>query len=327
MKSPVKPHAMPVALALLVLAVTARAQDGYIAVMDVDGSNAFIENARQRPSAVDVPIQDGNMVRTGSRTSARIELAPQGTVLLNQNSAKLITLSFFKGTRCLAVRLISGELFINGENVCFLTNVGAVSGISRSLINVKVDARGTVVTVLQGTAEFDAKPAAIRVTTSEQLSVLPNGEYRTTRLDPAEAQRAADWTRQFFVAQPKPKMSGLKKALIAIGAALAIGAVVHEANDDDDDRRDPPPPPPPTPAGSDYPVPADSASPTPTPGDTTKTSTPAASTLQRQRALELQLSTCCVPFSGGGEQTIRTTPADCSARGGRLSDACSAPVR
>ncbi|MFC3551590.1 hypothetical protein ACFOLC_11280 [Lysobacter cavernae] len=316
-------------LALTVAMSPVHAQE--IAQMDIDGTNAFVDDARQRPSAVDVPIRDGSMVRTGPRTSARVELAPQGIVLLNENSAKLISTSFFKGTRCLAVRLIAGELFINGSNICFLTNVGAVSGISRSRINLKVDERGTVMTVIQGAADLDGKLASMRVTTSEQLVVWPNGEHKTTLLDATAAERTADWTRNYFTAPPKKALKGWQKALIGLGV-IAVGAAAYDASkDDDDDRRDPPAPPPPPAGGTDYPTPMDDAAPTPppTPASTTRSpaSAPAASRLQRQHALELQLPTCCVPFSGGGEQTIRTTPADCAERGGRLSGACSTPVR
>src|SRR3546814_7978413 len=89
------------------------------------------------------------------------------------------------------VRLITGELFINGENVCFLTNVGAVSGISHSRINIKVDERGTVLTVTEGMAELEQQPASMLVSASEQLVVLPDGEHYKNVLDPAAAERTA----------------------------------------------------------------------------------------------------------------------------------------
>lgn len=314
-------------LALSTALLPAHAQR--IAQMDIDGPRAFIDDAPQRASAVDVPVNDGSMVRTGQRTSARVELAPQGLVLLNENSAKLISMSFFKGARCFAVRLIAGELFINGENICFLTNVGAVSGISRSRINLKVDERGTVLTVLEGAAELDGKPAAMRVTTSEQLVVFPNGEYSKTLLDPAAAQRTADWTRNYFTAPPKKELKTWQKVLIGAGIAIG-GAAVYNATRDDDDHRDPPAPPPAPPSPGDT---AGSRTPASTDGSTSppappaRTSDPAASVLQRQRAVEVQMSTCCVPLSGGGERTIRTTPADCAAQGGYLSDRCATPVR
>src|SRR5690606_19840343 len=99
------PAASLLALACATIpASMARAQDNVIATMDVDGSNAFVDNVRQPPSGTDIRILDGNLVRTGADTSALVEIIPQGSVQLNENSAKLITESFFKGARCFAAR-------------------------------------------------------------------------------------------------------------------------------------------------------------------------------------------------------------------------------
>src|SRR3546814_2801262 len=224
--------------------------------MDVDGGNAFVDNARQPASGRDIRIVDGNLVRTGADTSALVEIIPEGSVQLNENSAKLITDSFFKGASCFAVRLITGELFINGENVCFLTNVGAVSGISHSRINIEVDERGTVVTVIEGQAELDQAPASMLVSASEQLVVLPDGEYYKNTLDPAAAERTAEWTKNYDFNAPAPEkgMSTGAKTALGILGAIVLGTVIHEATDDDDhdergrgraDGRSPPARPPP----------------------------------------------------------------------------------
>src|SRR3546814_12710928 len=143
--------------------------------MDVDGGNAFVDNARQPASGRDIRSVDGNLVRTGADTSALVEIIPEGSVQLNENSAKLITDSFFKGASCFAVRLITGELFINGENVCFLPNVGAVSGISHSRINTEVDDRGTAAPVLARQAELDPARPCTQVSAPPQLAALSTG--------------------------------------------------------------------------------------------------------------------------------------------------------
>jgi hypothetical protein len=270
------------------------AQDGAIATMDVDGSTAFIDDTKQRPSARDVPIQDGNMVRTGQRTSVRVELIPQGIVQLNENSAKLITDSFFKGAKCFAVKLVAGELFINGKDVCFLTNVGAVSGISRSRINIKVDERGTVLTVVEGAAELEDKPASMVVSTSEQLVVLPNGQYYKNPLDPAAAEHTADWTKNYFNASPKKKGSKVGKVLLGIGAALLVGKAIHDHNDDDDDHNSNQPTSPPD---QPYPSPPQDETQTPTP----ETPPPSPTVV------------CCKRI-GDGWGTIMTTAQDCQGR-------------
>src|SRR3546814_5094079 len=94
MRTPHPTIALPAILACLAIpAPVAHAQDNVIATMDVDGGNAFVDNARQPASGRDIRIVDGNLVRTGADTSALVEIIPEGSVQLNENSAKLITRS------------------------------------------------------------------------------------------------------------------------------------------------------------------------------------------------------------------------------------------
>src|SRR3546814_7901040 len=109
-------------------------------------------------------------------SSDLVEIIPEGSVQLNENSAKLITDSFFTGASCFAVRLITGQLFINAENVCFLTNVGAVSGLSHSRINIQLDQRGPALTVLQGPAALDQAAASmVEIGGDHDCTPAPNG--------------------------------------------------------------------------------------------------------------------------------------------------------
>src|SRR3546814_715682 len=118
----------------------------------------------------------------------------------------------------------------------FRTNGCAVSGISHSRINIEVDERGTVVTVIEGQAELDQAPASMLVSASEQLVVLPDGEYYKNTLDPAAAERTAEWTKNYDFNAPAPEkgMSTGAKTALGILGAIVIGTVIHEATDDDD---------------------------------------------------------------------------------------------
>ena len=288
-------------LAALVLLVTvAPMAHAQIATMDVNGRNAFVENIRQPASGKGISIYDGNLVRTGEKTSAKVGIIPQGVIQLRENGAKLITESFFKGAKCVAARLIAGELYINGENVCFVTNVGPVSGLTHSRIDLKVDQHGTVLTVIEGRAEME-KPASMWVSTNEQLVVQPNGEYYKQTLDPAAAERTIDWTKKYF--NDDPGMSTAAK--VGIGAVVAYGLcrMFGGCDGGDGDHNNPPAPP------------------------------PAPKSPQPQQS-EPQAVTqpCCIPYQdNNGENREDTTPADCNARGGRLltdtNDTCATPVR
>src|SRR3546814_19351730 len=102
---------------------------------------------------------------------------------------------------------------------------------------------------------------------SEQRVVLPNGEHYKNALDPAAAERTAEWTKNYDFNAPAPEkgMSTGAKTALGILGAIVIGTVIHEATDDDDDdrgrddARSPPARPPP----EDSPPPSDDRRPPP----------------------------------------------------------------
>src|SRR3546814_14475440 len=96
-------------------------------------------------------------------------------------------------------------------------------------------------------AELEQQPASMLVSASEQLVVLPDGEHYKNVLDPAAAERTAEWTTDYFNTPPekeKKKMSKGAKTALGILGAIILGKAIHEATDDDDDddgrRRSPP---------------------------------------------------------------------------------------
>src|SRR3546814_6090786 len=89
MRTPHPTIALPAILACLAIpAPVAHAQDNVIATMDVDGGNAFVDNARQPASGRDIRIVDGNLVRTGEDTGALVEIIPEGSVQLNRSDVQ-----------------------------------------------------------------------------------------------------------------------------------------------------------------------------------------------------------------------------------------------
>src|SRR3546814_19036984 len=97
--------------------------------------------------------------------------------------------------------------------------------ISHSRINIEFDERGTVVTVIEGQAELDQAPASMLVSASEQLVVLPNGEHYKNALDPAAAERTAEWTKNYDFTAPAPEKGMSTGAKTALGI---LGAIVIE---------------------------------------------------------------------------------------------------
>src|SRR3546814_13436083 len=116
MRTPHLTIALPAILACLAIpAPVGHAKDNVIATMDVDGGNAFVDNARQPASGRDIRTVDGNLVRTGADTSALVEIIPEGSVQLNENSPKLIPDSFFKGASRFVVRLTDRKGAVSGK--------------------------------------------------------------------------------------------------------------------------------------------------------------------------------------------------------------------
>src|SRR3546814_801433 len=145
------------------------------------------------------------------------------------------------------------------------------------------------------------------VSASEQLVVLPNGEYYKNALDPAAAERTAEWTQNYDFNAPAPEkgMSTGAKTALGILGAIVIGTVIHEATDDDDDDdrgrgrddgRSPPTRQPP----EDSPPPSDERRPPP-------------DRVQRRPypVRQPQPTACCVAGT-----THQLTPAQCEAKGG-----------
>src|SRR3546814_15656536 len=81
-------------------------------------------------------------------------------------------------------------------------------------------------------AELEQQPASMLVSASEQLVVLPDGEHYKNVLDPAAAERTAEWTTDYFNTPPekeKKKMSkGAKTALGILGASILGKAIPEE---------------------------------------------------------------------------------------------------
>src|SRR3546814_8533610 len=88
-----------------------------------------------------------------------------------------------------------------------------------------------VLTVIEGMAELEQQPASMLVSASEQLVVLPDGEHYKNVLDPAAAERTAEWTTDYFNTPPereKKKMSKGAKTALGILGAIILGKAIHD---------------------------------------------------------------------------------------------------
>src|SRR3546814_5654189 len=113
------------------------------------------------------------------------------------------------------------------------TRCALVTGVQTCALPIfKVDERGTVLTVIEGIAELEQQLASMQVSASEQLVVLPEGEHYKTVLDPAAAERTAEWTTDYFNNLPEKEKKKLSKGpKMALGILRAI--ILDHANQDE----------------------------------------------------------------------------------------------
>lgn len=311
--------ACAVALLMLAIAFTpqVRAQVEPFARMEVRGNpgdKAYVEQQLLPPLAKNVPLQDGHLISTGANTGALVTM-PESQIVLDENSAKLISYSFFKGARCYAARLRSGRMLIDGSKVCFMTEDIPLGAYSHSLINVRYTSEGVEVTVIKGSAEVEL-PVPMHVTENEQLVVRPDGSYYRNKLKHKDAKRTADWAKQYVEGSSSAGKSLLKGLGIAVVLYVAC-RLLGECDGDDDDHGSSPAPPaaPSEPEPVDYvppPLPPPSSDTVPPSPDA---QLPAGEVLQQSPVyVPPQLGPCCIGGLNG--TTEQLTPAQCKAKGG-----------
>jgi hypothetical protein len=209
----------------------AQAAGARVGMMSVDGTNGYLNGRRLDPREP-VAVYDGDYVSTGPGTSVRIGLTADGYagfIQLDQNTDPNLVIA----SACIVMNILKGQALVNAKNICLRTK--GISGVTRSVVNLKAGDDGTVLTVVEGQVEVE-QPAPAKVGSSERLVVLPDGKYHQYPIDAAEASRSTDWTQHYFTEPPPKKSSKLSKWLWGLGAAAVIYGVTQHGHDHDDDN-------------------------------------------------------------------------------------------
>lgn len=210
----------------------ARAQVG---MMEVDGKNAFHNQQRVKHRSI-VPIYDGDYVSTGARTSVRIGLTADGYggfIQLDENTDPNLILA----TKCIVMKMLKGQALVNAKNICLGTQ--SISGVTRSLVNLKADGAGSELTVVTGSVDLE-QPTLAAVGSYQRYHVGPDGRINRYAIDAAEANRTIAWSQDYFGGKGSGKGKKTAGIIAAIAAAILIGKEIDDRNDRKD-RVDSPP--------------------------------------------------------------------------------------
>lgn len=211
------------------LPAPAQATRAQVGMMEVDGKNAFHNHKKVRDRSL-IPIHDGDYVSTGAKTSVRIGLTAagyDGFIQLDQNTDPNLIIA----SKCIVMNMLKGQALVNAKNICLGTR--SISGVTRSLVNLKADGWASELTVIEGGVDMD-RPTSVSLGTYHRYRVAADGGIDSYTIDAAEANRTVQWSQKYF--SGKTSGSGNKAAAIIAGIAAAV--LIGKQLDDRDDRRD-----------------------------------------------------------------------------------------
>ncbi len=212
-------------------AAWAQAPRAQIGLMEVDGKHAFHNQARVKNHAK-VPIYDGDRISTGERTSVRVTLLAEGYsgfMQLAENTDPTLC----SAARCIVLKMLKGQVLVNARNICLGTR--SVSGVTRSLVNLKADGMASELTVIKGGVDLD-QPSVVVVGAYERFEVAADGAVKRYSIDAAQAVHDIEWTKNYF--KGGSSSSGKTAGIIAgILGAIIVGKAIDDHNDKDDSQK------------------------------------------------------------------------------------------
>ncbi len=193
------PCRIATALTAAFLAASAQAQTGApVAALLVSGPYVTVNG---RPALNGMSIDSGDRVVTGPGSSARINFFSGGSVQLDANTDPEIYGSFVDYLGCW-VRVLTGQLYSDGEGQTICFSHGAEQIVAHSAFNLQVGSGREVVTVASGAVTV-AGPQPVTVPAGVQASIADGRVTAQRRVSPAELQRITAWRANFGFAPPR----------------------------------------------------------------------------------------------------------------------------
>lgn len=159
-----------------------------IGIVDVDGTNAFLNGLRIRSGEV---VRDGDTISTGAGTSMRLRLRQGGYIQLEENTDPRI----LQEGICILVQIFAGEMFVDAKRLC--VESPDIRGTLLSRVNVKVGRGRSELTVIEGSVEM-TRPTRRSLREYEQYIAVSGRAADVRRLTREQAEATSQWTKRYF---------------------------------------------------------------------------------------------------------------------------------
>lgn len=154
-----------------------------------------------RPAANGMTIWSGDHVTTGPASSARIDLYSGGLVQLDANTDPDIFGAVTDYLGCW-VRVLTGQLYSEGEGQTICFSSGAERIIAHSAFNLMVSPGRETLTVVAGQVSV-AAAQSVTASTGTQVSVAGGSIVSRRSVSPAELARITAWRRRYAFFSPR----------------------------------------------------------------------------------------------------------------------------
>lgn len=163
-------------------------REGTLARLVVDGPNAYLNGERVSSGRY---VVSGDTVTTGPGTSAMLLLNAGGYVQLDENTDPL-----FREGLCLLIKVLHGQVLFSNVK-CQQVEAVNLAFVAHSVVNLKVSAQESRVTVLDGQVDMSLPGKAVLGRYAEYL-VIPNAAPLVTQLTPEQAASRVAWQQRYF---------------------------------------------------------------------------------------------------------------------------------
>jgi hypothetical protein len=182
-----------------------------------------------QPAVVDMVIYGGGQVRTGTESSARLELL-EGIVRLSADSIFTVKESVTRqGTLLTTLFLQEGRLWVHlttDQSHEFTVETGsAVAAVRDTRFSVRVADRETLVSVAEGEVELTAQEQSVTVAAEEQATVEPG--QPPSPPEPLSTEERRMWATEGEMPELAPPIGQVDAGM---GGNLSIRGVMRDSS-------------------------------------------------------------------------------------------------
>jgi hypothetical protein len=187
----------PSAVLLLCLVMTACTPVGggreRVGELGAAGTAVFVNG---RPSSSGTTLYSGDSVTTGPGSSGMVLLATGGIFQIDENTDPLFSWETVAGVRCILVRLLRGQGYVQDTQACISSP--AADALAHSAVNIAASPSTTVLTLLAGSLTLQ-RPRQLSLLPGQEIAAGGNipGGVQVRTLSPGELQARVAWRMRY----------------------------------------------------------------------------------------------------------------------------------